>query len=86
MTATALKRPATIPVDGDRPDRSEAAAALRRHQHEMAMADNALEGCFPDPAANYIHERWIRGETTSDECIAELKEFIRRRFEEKRRG
>ena len=70
------KRAATTP----RPDTSLEAIAKRREVHMRSLADSALEGAYPDPAADHIAEKWIAGEITSAERLAMIKDVLKSRL------
>lgn len=70
------KRPATAP----RADTSLEAIAKRRDADEAAVASGLLEGCTPNQDTAGIHEQWVQGAISSEECTALLHAAIRARL------
>lgn len=68
-------------LEGKGPTAAERALSVAQRQAAMnsARASVALEGLKASPEGEAIQQRWVRGEISMDECIAEIKENHKRR-------
>lgn len=61
-------------------DKSPEAIARRRELDRRAVASNALEGCHRSPDSEYIHEMWILGEISDEQCHDMIAQYLRVKF------